>query len=89
MPKGGAYSDVVEWQSDEYDAARESRAAKETDPAKRTQMYADADKMLVADEAVIAPLYWYADYRRSTRRISCIPRQSRVKTHYEFWDIQK
>jgi hypothetical protein len=42
-------------------------------------LYADADKMLVVDEAVIAPLYWYAS-PSITRRISCIPSPSRATT---------
>ncbi len=55
----GAFSDVVDWQDPNYDKLVLD-AAKETDPDKRTQLYADADKILVVDDAVIAPLYWYS-----------------------------
>ncbi len=34
-------------------------AAVESDPEKRQQMYADAEQILVYDDAVIIPLYWY------------------------------
>ena len=78
---------MVKWQSDAYDKLV-TDAAKETDPAKRTQMYADADKMLVADEAVIAPLYWYASpavYQKNLVH----PKSITGYDYYEFWDVQK
>lgn len=34
-------------------------AAVEQDPDKRMQMYADAEKILVSDDMVIIPIYWY------------------------------
>jgi oligopeptide transport system substrate-binding protein len=34
-------------------------AASETDPAKRTDMYAQAEELLVKTDAAIAPIYWY------------------------------
>ncbi len=34
-------------------------AAVESDPEKRQQMYADAEQILVYDDAVILPIYWY------------------------------
>jgi len=37
-----------------------SAARRETDPAKRIQMYHDAEKILM-DDAAIAPLYFYTD----------------------------
>jgi len=58
--------------------------AKETDPAKRTQMYADADKMLVVDEAVIAPLYWYASPSIYQKNI-VHPKSITEYDYYEFW----
>lgn len=85
--KGGAYADVVKWQSDAYDKLV-ADAAKETDPAKRIQMYADADKMLVADQAVIAPLYWYASPSVYKKNI-VHPKSITGYDYYEFWDIQK
>jgi oligopeptide transport system substrate-binding protein len=84
--KGGAYAEVVKWQSDAYDQLV-ADAAKETDPAKRTQLYADADKMLVADEAVIAPLYWYASPSIYQKNIVHPPSITGYD-YYEFWDKQ-
>jgi oligopeptide transport system substrate-binding protein len=57
---GGAYSEVVDWQSDKFDEIVLA-AATEADPVKRQQMYADAEKILVEEESVIAPLYWYTN----------------------------
>ncbi len=85
--KDGYDANVVKWQSDAYDKLV-ANAAKETDLAKRTQMYADADKMLVVDEAVIAPLYWYASpsvYQKNLVH----PKSITGYDYYEFWDIQK
>lgn len=85
--KGGYDANVVKWQSDAYDKLV-ADAAKETDPAKRIQLYADADKMLVADQAVIAPLYWYASPSVTQKNI-VHPKSITGYDYYEFWDIQK
>lgn len=42
-----AYNDIVK------------QAATETDPAKRVDLYAQAEEILVKTDAVIAPIYWY------------------------------
>ncbi len=34
------------------------------DPAKRVQMYADAEELFVKTDAVIAPIYWYTSVER-------------------------
>ena len=44
----------------EYDGIIE-RAAVERDLATRQQLYRDAERILVQDEAGIIPIYWYAD----------------------------
>ena len=44
----------------EYDSIIE-RAAVERDLATRQQLYQDAERILVQDEAGIIPIYWYAD----------------------------
>jgi len=36
------------------------KAALEKDPAKRVDLYYQAEKILIWDEAVLAPLYWYS-----------------------------
>lgn len=59
----GAYANVVDWQEGEAQAKfmeLTQAAAVEKDPAKRMELYAQAEKILVVDEAIIAPLYWYS-----------------------------
>ncbi len=95
---GAAYQDVVDWPYDPkngtdytnpaYDKFMSllEAAAVETDPAARMSMYADAEQILVHDQAVVMPLYWYS---------SRILVQSRVQDtqsntgydRYEKWDI--
>lgn len=45
------------WKSDKYDNLIKE-AANTTDPVKRTQIFKDAEKILVYDEAVISPGVW-------------------------------
>lgn len=52
-PVGG-----INWKDDAFQA-KLLEAAKEMDPVKRVNLYAEAEKMLVVDEAAIAPIYWY------------------------------
>lgn len=83
---GGAYSDVVDWQSDKFDELV-LQAARETDPAKRIELYAQSEKILVEDEAVIAPLYWYRGislYRPYLVR----PKSITAYDYFEKWDIK-
>ncbi|NJN94027.1 MAG: peptide ABC transporter substrate-binding protein [Anaerolineales bacterium] len=48
----------TKWVNEEYDKLVDE-AARETDLAKRKELYAQAEKILIEDEAVIVPLYWY------------------------------
>jgi oligopeptide transport system substrate-binding protein len=50
------------WTNDEFDAILEA-AALESDPAKRQDMYAQAENILCYDDAAIAPIYWYTMVR--------------------------
>jgi len=52
-PDGG-----INWKDDAF-TTKLLDAAKELDPVKRVELYADAEKMLVVDEAAIIPIYWY------------------------------
>jgi len=45
---------------DEKFEAKVREAAKELDPAKRVELYAEAETMLVWDNAAIIPIYWYS-----------------------------
>jgi oligopeptide transport system substrate-binding protein len=84
---GGAYSNVVDWQSDAFDEIVLA-AATEADPVKRQQMYADAEKILVDEEAVITPLYWYTNLAIRQTSVVRVPSITGI-SHYEFWDVQQ
>lgn len=64
------------------------QAANEQDAKKRMDLYAQAEQILLVDEAVVAPLYWYTD------DILVRPEIKDTKSitgydHYEKWDIQR
>jgi oligopeptide transport system substrate-binding protein len=48
----------VNFNNADFDALVE-QARLETDPAVRQELYAQAEQILVADEAAIAPIFWY------------------------------
>ena len=84
---GGAYSEVVDWTSAEFDALC-AEASKEADPVARMALYAQAEKILIEDEAVIAPLAWYSGYsivRPEVKAFVSLTGYDR----YEKWDIQR
>ena len=63
-PEGG-YDTVVKWSPSKSEAYSQfltdiEAAAIETDPAKRMDLYAQAEKILVQDQAIVAPLFWYS-----------------------------
>ena len=47
------------WRNEEFDAVVDE-AALEVDLEKRHDLYVEAEKILVEDDAVIIPIYWYA-----------------------------
>ena len=64
------------------------QAANEQDAKKRMNLYAQAEQILLVDEAVVAPLYWYSsDYliRPEIQDTVSITGYD----HYEKWDIQR
>ncbi len=74
----------------EYDAWAQLLldAAKERDPQKRTDMYAQAEEVLVDTYAAIAPIYWYTS---SGVTKPYVTRSYAVTGHNEFvtWDVSK
>ncbi|MFN3975407.1 MAG: ABC transporter substrate-binding protein, partial [Dehalococcoidia bacterium] len=46
------------WKNPQFDALVK-QAAREQEPGKRLQLYKDAERLLVQEEAVIAPIYFY------------------------------
>ncbi|HSL43038.1 MAG TPA: peptide ABC transporter substrate-binding protein [Anaerolineales bacterium] len=62
------------------------QAANEQDPQARMDLYAQAEQILLIDEAVVAPLYWYSDdilIRPEIQDTESITGYD----HYEKWDI--
>ena len=65
-----------------------SRLPPRLDPATRTQMYADAEQILVYTDAAIAPIYWYTS---SSVTKPYVERTYGLGSHQEYWewDINK
>jgi oligopeptide transport system substrate-binding protein len=97
---GGSYQNIVDWPIDNsvgetydnptYDKFVQliSDAAIEPDMKKREDLYAQAEQILVFDEAIVAPMYWYASealvkpWVEDTMSIIGYDR-------YEKWDIKQ
>lgn len=61
-------------------------AASESDPVKRVEMYAEAENILVMEDAVIAPIYWYT---RTTLTKPYVTRTFSTggQEYFEKWDV--
>ena len=79
-PAGG-----LMWKNDRYEELMVLAAA-ETDPAKRLEMYAEAEDILVNKDAVIIPFYWYTDLDM-TRPYVQRTYGSTGHERYSKWDI--
>lgn len=83
VPIGG-----VTWKNDKFEKGVLD-AARELDPDKRTQMYAELEQLITVDDAIMIPLYWY------TRVSTTKPYVERTFSvlggleHMEKWDIKK
>jgi oligopeptide transport system substrate-binding protein len=79
-PSGG-----LMWKNDEYEELV-AQAAVETDPAKRLELYAQAEDILVNQDAVMIPIYWYTNLDMTkpyvTRTFSSTGHEA-----YEKWDM--
>lgn len=64
----GSQLNSVHWSNKTYDQLVDS-AAQETDAAKRKELYVQADKILVEEEAVIAPLLWESQVELTKPRV--------------------
>jgi len=49
----------INWLNEDFEA-KVREAARELDPVKRVELYAEAEQMLVWDGAAIIPIYWYS-----------------------------
>jgi len=81
----GAPSGGLMWKNEEYEKLV-ADAAVETDPAKRVDLYAQAEEILVNTDAAIIPIYWYT---RVTVTKPYVDRTFSVGGHelYYKWDI--
>ena len=82
QPSGGVF-----WYNEQFETLVR-QAATETDPATRLELYSQAEQILVYDDAVIIPIYWYS---RNTVTKPYVTRTFSVGGHeiYAKWDINK
>ncbi|MCD4672827.1 MAG: peptide ABC transporter substrate-binding protein, partial [Anaerolineaceae bacterium] len=83
---GGSYSEVVDWSNAEFDALC-TEAAKTADADARMALYAQAEQILIEQDAVIAPLAWYSDFvivRPEVKAFVSLTGYDR----FEKWDIE-
>ena len=80
VPYGG-----VNWKNDKFEELVK-KAAVEMDPAKRVELYAQAEQIFVYDDAAIIPLYWYTSVQVTQpwikRTVSAGGHQ-----RYEKWEV--
>ncbi len=81
----GSVAGGLEWNDPAYEALVK-QAALETDNAKRVDLYAQAEEILVKTDAVMAPIYWYTNLDLTkpyvTRTYSASGEEA-----FEKWDI--
>ncbi|MCJ7513914.1 MAG: peptide ABC transporter substrate-binding protein [Anaerolineales bacterium] len=91
MAKGGSQNPTagggINWLNEEFETLVKEAAA-EQDPAKRLDMYAQAEEILVMTDAVIAPWYWYTTGNVTKPYVT---RTYPVTGHNDFtlWDTSK
>lgn len=84
---GAAGAGINQWDNAQFEELVK-QAALETDLAARTELYAQAEQILVYDDAVIIPIYWYT---RNTVSKPYLVRTFGVggQEALEKWDINK
>jgi oligopeptide transport system substrate-binding protein len=73
------------WKNEEYERLV-LEAAKEPDPAKRVELYAQAEQIAIVDDAIMIPLYWYTNLDL-TKPYVIRTYSSDGKESFEKWDI--
>ncbi len=77
----------LNWKNDQYEQlVRE--AAIEQDPAKRLDLYVQAEKILVWDDAAVLPIYWYTAVSVTKPHVSRTFSNTGAQ-HVEKWDINQ
>ncbi len=82
-PVGGG---GLNWKNDQYEQLI-TQAAAETDPAKRTDLYSQAEEILVKTDAVLIPIYWYTGVACTKPNVQRTYSVLGGLQHYEKWDI--
>jgi oligopeptide transport system substrate-binding protein len=73
------------WKNEEYERLV-LEAAQEPDPAKRVELYAQAEQIAIVDDAIMIPLYWYTNLDL-TKPYVIRTYSSDGKESFEKWDI--
>jgi len=77
----------LRWKNDEYDRIVE-RAAVETDPTKRLELYRRAEKIIVEEDCALIPMYYYA-YSTLTKPYLKRTYPPNQRFQLEDWRIEK
>lgn len=73
------------WKNEGYEKiVRE--AAKETDPAKRVELYAQAEQIAIVDDAIMIPIYWYTNLDLTKLYVTRTYSSNGIEA-FEKWDI--
>ncbi|MEJ2597055.1 MAG: ABC transporter substrate-binding protein [Anaerolineales bacterium] len=81
-PPGGGFN----WKNDQFEQLL-TQAALETDPQKRTDLYAQAEEILVKTDAAMIPIYWYTNVYVTKPYVQRTYAASPGQEHIEKWDI--
>jgi oligopeptide transport system substrate-binding protein len=76
----------LNWNNPEYEKLV-ADAAKELDPAKRVDLYAQAEEILVNTDAAIIPIYWYTRVTETKPWVTRTFSSSSGNEAFEKWDI--
>jgi oligopeptide transport system substrate-binding protein len=78
----------TKWKNSDFDKLVDD-AAKETNNAKRVELYAKAEDILVMKDAAIIPIYWYTRVSMTRPYVHRTFSVSSGDERFEKWDIQK
>jgi len=74
------------WKNDKYEQLVLD-AAKEMDPAKRIDLYAQAEQIISWEDPVMIPIYWYTSVEVTKPNITRTFSMTGGEQHWEKWDI--
>ena len=83
---GGRMESATQWHNAAFDGIL-TQAALEANPAKRVGLYAQAEQILVYEDAVIAPIYWYTRSTVTKPYVTCTSSVLGGLEHFEKWDV--